>query len=87
MRLIYNTLVLTLLAVLSLQVLVLRAEIDDTNEKAEKAMIIVALIENKQTPARKSPGYKRYTVPPQDIENPWMLEEPMPSEFPAPTDI
>ena len=87
MRLFYHTLILMLLIVLTFKVIAMEVVIDAAEEKAERAMIIVALIKNEPPPKPRPFSYKRYTVPEPDAEHPWMLEEPVPTEFPPLEDI
>ena len=88
MRVFYHMLVLMLLATLTFKVLAMQVVIDAAEEKAEKAMIIVALIQSAESPEEQPPrDVKRYKAPQVSEEFPWMLEEPMPTEFPPPTEI
>lgn len=89
MRVFYHMLVLMLLAVLVFRVLAMQVVIDSAEEKAEKAMIIVALIYDAEMPYEEPfiPDVKRYKAPQTFGEHPWMLEDPLPEEFPPLTDI
>ncbi len=86
MRGFYHMLVFMLLAMLTFKVILMQVVIDAAEEKAERAMIIVALLKNER-PLEEPvfPQVKRYKVPQVSKEHPWMLEEPLPREFPPPT--
>ncbi len=88
MRLYFQLLILTILAMLIFQQEVLKQRIDAAYEKAEDAAFISAMILNAQPSEPEMPPFmhKRYTIPEQDLEHPWMLEEPPPTEFPPPTE-
>ncbi len=88
MRVFYHMLVLMLLAALVFKVTAMQVVIDAAEEKADKAMVIVALIKNEEPQERSEPyEIKRYEAPQISEEHPWMLEEPLPEEFSPPTDI